>query len=73
MVFQVSNHGPAVASGLRPNDVIKKVNGDHVTSPDLWTVRNLLKGKPGTKIEIHFERNNEEMLARFVLAHTDLP
>ncbi len=59
IVTGVAPDGPAAFSGLRPRDIITKINGKSVdSSEDLR--RSVRKSKPGDMMELSVVRNNRE-------------
>ena len=48
--------GPAYKAGIKPGDIISKVNGEEVTGMDLSAVVSKMKGKSGTKVKIGIVR-----------------
>ena len=54
--------GPAYKAGIKPGDIIAKVNGEEVTGMDLSAVVIRMKGKEGTKVKIGIAREGETEL-----------
>jgi carboxyl-terminal processing protease len=52
--------GPAYKAGIKPGDIISKVNGEEVTGMDLSEVVSKMKGKTGTKVKIGIIREGEK-------------
>jgi serine protease Do len=58
VVVSVQPESAASDAGLKPGDLIRKVNGADVTGPE--TVRDAIRAnKPGTKIPIEVERDGK--------------
>lgn len=51
--------GPAYKAGMKPGDILSKVNGEDVTGVDLSEVVSKMKGKTGTKVKISVLREGE--------------
>lgn len=52
--------GPAYKVGIKPGDILSKVNGDDVTGVDLSEVVSKMKGKSGTKVKVTILREGEK-------------
>ncbi|MDF2907680.1 MAG: hypothetical protein K0R34_3001 [Herbinix sp.] len=50
--------GPAYKAGIKPGDIISKVNGEEVTGMDLSEVVSKMKGKSGTKVKVSIVRED---------------
>lgn len=50
---------PAARAGLRAGDIILEIDGEKLEGLDLPAVSERLKGKPGTKLKIKFQRVEE--------------
>lgn len=50
---------PAEKEGLKPGDIITKVNGEDCTDMDISLVANKVKGEEGTTVEIEIQRGEE--------------
>ena len=61
-VTQVSAGGPAEEAGLKPGDVIIKVDGQEVDASDLTDVSNKVKGNPGTTVDLTILRDGSELV-----------
>jgi len=51
--------GPAYQAGIKPGDIIAKVDGENVTGMDLSEVVTKMKGKSGTKVKVSILREGE--------------
>ena len=60
-VTQVSSNGPADEAGMKPGDIIIKVDGLEVDTTDLTDVRNRVKGNAGTMVDLTIVRDGSEM------------
>ncbi len=60
-------NGPAYKAGIKPGDIIAKVNGEEVTGMDLSEVVSRMKGKSGTKVNISILREDETDLLEFIV------
>ncbi len=52
--------GPAYKAGMRPGDILYKVEGEEVTGEDLSEVVSRMKGKEGTKVKVTVVREGEK-------------
>ncbi len=59
--------GPAYKAGIKPGDIISKVNGEEVTGMDLSEVVSKMKGKSGTKVKISILREDETKPLEFTV------
>lgn len=60
VVSEVYKGFPADISGLRPGDILKKVDGTSIKGLTTDQVSEKLKGNPGTTINLTIERNGNE-------------
>jgi carboxyl-terminal processing protease len=67
--------GPADMAGLRPNDVVRSIDGIAQTGKDLRKVVKLLRGDIGSSVELNVWRPSEETSyeVRLVRARVDFP
>jgi putative serine protease PepD len=66
-VQAVTADGPAAAAGLRPDDVITKIDGEPATS-NLQLEELTLTKKPGDTVSIGYSRNGQSATATVTLA-----
>ncbi len=59
--------GPAYKAGIKPGDIISKVNGEEVTGMDLSAVVSKMKGKSGTQVKITIVREGESKPLEFAV------
>ncbi len=59
--------GPAYKAGILPGDILYKINDEPVTGLDLSKVVSVMKGKPGTKVELAVIREGETEPLEFTL------
>jgi carboxyl-terminal processing protease len=59
--------GPAYKAGIKPGDIIAKVDGEEVTGMDLSAVVSKMKGKTGTKVKIGIVREGENEVLEFTV------
>jgi len=52
---------PAEEAGIKPNDIITKVNGTSVTGLSLDAVIDMIKGPSGTKVKLTIKRDSKTM------------
>jgi len=65
-VQSVTPGGPAAAAGLRPDDVITKINGEPATS-NIQLQELTLTKKPGDTVSIDYSRNGQSATATVTL------
>lgn len=51
---------PAYKAGLKPNDIITKINGDTYLGNQLEEATTVMKGKPGTEVNLGIKRLNKD-------------
>lgn len=61
LITKVNEGGPAEAAGLLPGDRMVAVAGQSVLDKDTTETRDLVRGKPGTFVDITVVRGGEEM------------
>jgi hypothetical protein len=66
-VFAVTPATPAAEAGMQKGDIIKKINGVPTGFTGLQGVINRLKKRPGKRIRLIFERDEERLKVRFRL------
>ncbi|MDF2485726.1 MAG: hypothetical protein K0R46_1894 [Herbinix sp.] len=59
--------GPAYKAGVKPGDIISKVNTEEVTGVDLSEVVSKMKGKAGTKVNVSVLREGEKEPLEFTI------
>lgn len=60
-ISAVFKNTPASKSGLKTNDIIKKIDDKSVTGKDVATISNLVRGKKGTSVKLTVLRGNKTM------------
>lgn len=70
MIAYPYENGPAAKVGLQSGDIIREVNGKDVSSLDIGSVLQLLKGAAGTKVSISVLRDN--VLKNFQIERADI-
>ncbi len=60
IISEVYKGFPADLAGIKPGDIIKKVDGTSIRGFTTDKVSDRLKGDPGTNITLTIERNNKE-------------
>jgi hypothetical protein len=66
-VGAVLNEGPAEKAGIKPQDLILKVNDKSAAEMDFWDLRDLLKSGDGKEIKMTIKRGDEEQAVSFKL------
>ncbi|MEG2538605.1 MAG: S41 family peptidase, partial [Clostridium sp.] len=61
LVIEPIEEGPAIKAGVKPGDVITKVNGTKVTGDESEKAVSMMKGEAGTKVTITVNRDGKEM------------
>lgn len=57
MIIDVNEGSPAALSGLLPNDIVRKINGQDIDSTE--TLSNIIKKNLGKEVTITYERQNQ--------------
>jgi len=68
IVTEVFKGGPAQSSGILRNDLITRIDGLPTDKMDQEQVKNMLRGKRGTKVSLVISRANEPRSKRYELA-----
>ncbi|MEL7399861.1 MAG: PDZ domain-containing protein, partial [Pseudomonadota bacterium] len=55
IITAIYNNGPAHQAGLRPGDIITKLN-DLVVKNGLLSMNKIARGRPGDKVQVNFIR-----------------
>jgi len=72
IVSRVLHSAPASAAGIKPGDVLLSVDGEDLSTHSLSNVVDLLRGEPGTTINLLIRRGDSEAaftLQRSLLRH----
>lgn len=59
-VIQVFSNGSAKEQGVKPGDVITAINGENATHMSVDEIVSLVRGEPGTTVEVTFYRDWED-------------
>lgn len=60
-IIQVTEDGPAEAAGLKPGDILTKVNGEDVKELGIDNTKNLVRGEEGTEVTLTVMRGEDTM------------
>ena len=71
-ITEVFEGSPAEKAGMLPKDRIIKAAGKNVTGDDFETVPTLVKGKPGTTVDITIYRPSEDKNYEFTLERANV-
>ena len=72
-VVGVEKGSPGDVAGVKPGDIIAKVNDRSTRLMPIWEIQELLAGKPGTKIAMELIRVGEPQQISFELKPFDPP
>lgn len=72
-VVAVEKGSPADQAGVKPGDIVSKVNDRSTRTMPLWEIQELLAEKPGTKISMELIRVGEPQQIAFDLKPFDPP
>lgn len=64
--------GPAYKAGMKPGDILYKVEGEAVTGEDLSEVVSKMKGKEGTKVKVTVMREGEKDPIDFTITRKEI-
>lgn len=60
-IVKVEPGGPAAEAGIMPGDVLTTVEGQDISSMDIDQIKDMVKGKQGTKVKLRLLRGNETL------------
>ena len=58
-IAETTSGGPSEKAGLKAGDVVKKVDGQTITSPD-YVAQSISDKSPGDKVTVTVDRNGHE-------------
>lgn len=67
VVMSVEKGSPADAAGLKPGDLVSKLDGTSTRTTPLWEMQEALAGPPGTKVTLEVIRLSAPVQANFDL------
>lgn len=59
VVISLIKGSPAESAGIKPGDIIKKVDDKEYTAEDFDVISRYIKGKEGTTVKLEIQRNEE--------------
>jgi carboxyl-terminal processing protease len=72
VVLELYENAPAQKTGLRLGDIFLKINGQNVQNKNSSEISTILKGQPGTKLNIEIERPTDGKKYTFNVAREDI-
>jgi carboxyl-terminal processing protease len=72
-VVQVLPNSPALRAGIKPGDVLAKVNGKDIHAMPLARIVELVRGRPGTTVHIEVKRKNVPEPLDFEITRAEVP
>lgn len=66
----IDREGPAMQAGLKPGDIITRINGEEVNSQSAFE-EEVSYHYPGDKVTVNYLRNNKQMTATVTLVNTE--
>jgi len=72
VIAETYENSPAQKAGLRAGDIILKINGQNVQDKNSSDVSTILKGQPGTALNIEIERPTEGKKHTFSVKREDI-
>lgn len=63
---------PAFKAGIRPGDIIRKVDGKNTAGLDSLVVSNMIRGPKGTQVRVSVEREGENQLLEFAITRDEI-
>ena len=66
----IDRDGPAMQAGLKPGDIITRINGEEVNSQSAFE-EEVSYHYPGDKVTVNYLRNNKQMTATVTLVNTE--
>ncbi len=63
---------PAFKAGIRPGDIIRKVDGRSTAGIDSLAVSNMIRGPKGTQVRVSVERQGEDHLLDFTITRDEI-
>lgn len=66
-------HSPAEKAGIKPGDVIIRVDGQKTEELELYDVVSLIRGKVGTEVEVEIMREGNSQPIRFSVERAEIP
>lgn len=73
VVVSPIKNSPAEKAGIKPNDIIKTVNGKSIVGKTADEAVKLIRGKKGTTVKIEFQRGDEKTMHKLTLTRDEIP
>ena len=66
-------NSPAEKAGLKPNDIVKTVDGKSIVGKTANEAVKLIRGEKGTDVTIEFQRGSSKTLHKLTLTRAEIP
>lgn len=73
MIVSPIKNSPAEKAGLRPNDIIKSVDGKSVVGKTATETVQKIRGKKGTKVTLEYQRGKDSKLHKVTITRDAIP
>jgi len=73
VVVSPIKNSPAEKAGIKPNDIIKTVDGKSIVGKTADQAVKLIRGEKGTKVKIEFQRGDSKNLHKITLVRDEIP
>ncbi len=73
VVVSPIKNSPAEKAGLKPNDIVKTVDGKSIVGKTANEAVKLIRGEKGTDVTIEFQRGSSKTLHKLTLTRAEIP